>query len=171
MRKHARYGPSDRYLPPPGARMCISVFAVLKRGRRVLVGIPRRHPRWTSKWIPQWLVYPKEELDEIYKQTRLPSAYVLEGEHPDQALGRVMREQLGIRQFSKSTLRVMSYNSPSDWYPGNFHWDLVFVYRVRTSESPKKPPWWRELAFLERRELRKRDLGWNEDMMKDLRLT
>ncbi len=81
-----------------------------------------------------------------------------------------MRDELGIEKFSASTPQIMSYNSPSDWYPGNFHWDLVFVYGVRTSASPKKLSWWRELAFLGRQDLHKRDLGWNEDMMEDLGL-
>ncbi len=170
MQKHARYGPCDRYLPPPGAGMCISVFAVIKRGGKVLVGVPKPHKRWKSEWVSGWLMYSDEELDKIYGQTRLPSSYVYEGEHPDQALRRVMRDELRIERFSAPTDRIISYNSPSDWYPGNFHWDLVFVYNVRTSASPGKLPWWRELVFLGRNELQKRDLGWNQDMMKDLGL-
>lgn len=168
MRKHARYGPSDRYSSPPGAGMCISVFAMLKRGRKVLVGVPEPHELWTSEWIPGWLIYNEAELNEIYKQTRLPSSYLFEGEHPDQALRRVMRDQLEIERFSVKEPTVMSYTSPSDWYPGNFHWDLVFVYNVKTSASPKNLPWWRELVFLDKNDLRKRDFGWNEDMMKDI---
>jgi hypothetical protein len=150
--------------------MCISVFAVLKQGRNVLVGIPKPHKRWTAEWVSGWLMYSKEELNEIYKQTRLPSSYLFEGEHPDQALRRVMLDQLGIEKFSVSASQIMSYYSPSDWYPRNFHWDLIFVYEVGTSVSPRRLPWWRELVFLDRQELRKRDLGWNEDMMKDLKL-
>ncbi len=115
-------------------------------------------------------MYSKEEVDKIYKQTRLPSSYLIEGEHPEQALLRVMRDQLGIEEFSASAPLVMSYNSPSDWYPGKSHWDLVFLYAVKTSASPKRSPWWHELAFLSKREFRRKDLGWNEDMMKDLGL-
>jgi len=117
-------------------------------------------------------MYSREELDEIYKETRLPSSYLFEGEHPDQALRRAMLDELGIKSFSASTPKIMSYTSPSDWYPGNSHWDLAFVYRVRTSESPdkKRLPWWRELDFLPAHELKQRNFGWNEDMMKDLGL-
>jgi len=170
MKKHARYGPTDRYNSPPGAGMCISAFAVLKRGEKVLVGVPKRNRRWLSEWLSSLRMYSKEEFDEVYNQTRLPSTYLFEAEHPEKALGRVMRNQLGIRKYSVSAPQIMSYNSPSDWYPGNFHWDLAFVYRVRTSASPKKLPWWQELAFLDKREMRKRDFGWNNDFVKDLGL-
>jgi len=172
MNRYARYGPSDRYPSPPPAGMCISVFAVIRKDHKVLVGIPRPHKFWTSRWIPQWLIYPKEELNKVYdKQSRLPSCYLLEGEHPDHALDRVMREQLGINQFSHSGPQVMSYNSISDWYPGESHWDLVFVYAVEKARPRKmKLPWWKELVFLDRRDLRERDFGWNEDLMKDLDL-
>ncbi|MDV3244791.1 MAG: hypothetical protein LYZ66_06435 [Nitrososphaerales archaeon] len=170
MRKHARYGPLDRYNPPPAAGMCLSTFAVLKKRGKVLAGIPRRHRRWTSEWVSSWRVYPKDELAEVYRQTRLPATYIFESEHPDEALQRVMRGQLGIRRFSASAPKVMSYNSPSDWYPRNLHWDLAFVYSVKTSEPLKGLPWWRELGFLDRQELRERDLGWNADFMRDLGL-
>jgi hypothetical protein len=136
----------------------------------VLVGVPRRRQRWISEWASGWLMYSNKELKEVYRQTRLPSSYLLEGEHPDLALLRVMRDQLGIEKFSAPAPQIMSYNSPSDWYPGNLHWDLVFAYRVKTSASPRKFPWWQELAFLGRQELRKKNFGWNEDMMKDLGL-
>jgi ADP-ribose pyrophosphatase YjhB (NUDIX family) len=150
--------------------MCLSAFAVVKRGRRVLAGIPKRHRRWTSEWVSSWRTYPKKELAEVYAQTRLPATYLFEGESPDKALQRVMRDQLGIKRYAASTLKAMSYNSPSDWYPGNLHWDIAFAYDVRTSEPLRRLPWWSELGFLNGRQLRKRDLGWNSDFMKDLGL-
>ncbi len=170
MKKYARYGPQDRYLPPPAAGMCLSVFALVRRGSRLLVGVPAFHERWQSEWVPQFQSYSKKELAEIYAQTRLPSAYLLEGEHPDDALGRVMRDELSIERYSAASLKVLSYTAPSDWYPGNSHWDLAFVYEVKTRQTPKKLPWWRELSFLGREELRTRDFGWNQDMVKDLDL-
>ena len=55
--------------------------------------------------------------------------------------------------------------------PGESHWDLVFVYAVEKPRPRKmKLPWWKELVFLDRRDLRERDFGWNEDLMKDLDL-
>ncbi len=170
MQKHARYGPPDRYLPPPAAGMCISVFVVAKRGGKILVGIPETNDRWTTEWVSGWLMYSKEEREEQYRKKRLPSTYLWEGEHPDDALRRVMLNQLGIGKFAASSPKVFSYLAPSDWYPGNHHWDLVFVYWVRTTESPKRSPWWREVGFVETKKLREEEFGWNGDLMRDLKI-
>ena len=67
-----------------------------------------------------------------------------------------MKEQLRVRSFAVSSSRVLSYATPSDWYPGNVHWDLVFAYEVNVRGPIKKPPWWNELRFLARSELAKR---------------
>ncbi len=148
--------------------MCISVFAVVKRGGKVLAGVPKWSARWTSEWISSLLSYPQEERREAERQTRLPSTYIYEGEHPDDALKRIMHDQLGVKKFSASAPKILSYNSPSDWYPGNDHWDLVFAYQVGISQEPRKRPLWKELDFLDKRELRKRDFGWNNDFVRDL---
>jgi hypothetical protein len=115
-------------------------------------------------------VYDKKDLDEVFKQWRLPSGYLHEGEHPDDCVGRVVRVRLGVRSFTSSTPRIFSYSTPSDWYPGSEHWDLTFVYEVKLREKPKTLPWWRKLAFVGRVERRRADFGWNEDMMRDLEL-
>src|SRR5439155_11949617 len=99
-----------------------------------------------------------------------PSTYLLEGEHPDKAMRRVMRDQLGLRTFTVSTPRVFSYTWPSDWYPGNDHWDLAFVYPVKISEPIKNLPWWKELRFVDREQLGRTNFGWNDDLMKDLKI-
>ena len=81
-----------------------------------------------------------------------------------------MHDQLGVKEFSQSAPRIFSYNAPSDWYPGSDHWDLVFVYEVGISQEPRKRPQWKELVFLGRRDLGKRDFGWNNDFVRDLGL-
>lgn len=168
-RKYAHYGPLDRYSPPPAAGLCISVFALIKRGSRVLVGIPERNRRWASEWIPAWLSYSKRELDEAYAQKRLPSAYLREGEHPRECLRRVMIDQLRIDRFTTTSERVFSYWALStDWYPGERHWDIVFVYFVGITRLPRKPPWWRVLGFADKKEMGVEDFGWESDLMKDL---
>ncbi len=148
--------------------MCISVFAVVKRGAKVLAGVPKWSERWTSEWISSLLSYSQEERREAERQTRLPSTYIYEGENPDDALKRIMRDQLGVKTFSASAPRIFSYNSPSDWYPGSYHWDLAFAYKVGISQKPRKSPNWKELEFLDRRELKKKDFGWNSDFVRDL---
>jgi ADP-ribose pyrophosphatase YjhB (NUDIX family) len=150
--------------------MCISAFAVVKEGDACLLGVPRGRRNWIAEWVPAWGAYSKEDLKDAFKQWRLPSGYLREGEHPDDCLRRVVREQLGVRSFKASRPRVFSYSAPSDWYPGNEHWDLVFVYKVKLQGTPKTLPWWRELRFVGRLERGRADFGWNEDMMRDLGL-
>lgn len=168
MKGLAWYGPIDRYNPAPGGGMCISVFAVVKEGDSYLIGRPARTGRWFSDWIPAWNSYPDEDLEAVFEQWRLPSGYLREGEHPDGCLGRIMREQVGVKRFRASPPRIFSYANPSDWYPGNTHWDLVFAYDVTGSERPGKHPWWRELRMVRRSALQRYNFGWNEDFMVDL---
>ena len=168
VRRHARYGPTDHYLSPPIAGMCLSVFALVERGSEVLVGVPKRHQRWTSEWLLAWHFYEEEELKEALLEKRLPSTYLWEGEDPKRALCRIMNDQLHVRKFKAAGPRVLSYYSPSDWYPGNSHWDIAMVYSVRVSEPVRKLPWWKQLGFVERSKLRARDFGWNSDFVKDL---
>lgn len=166
MRKLARYGPLDRYNSPPAAGMCISVFALLRKGGRLLVGVPKDNERWNSEWLPS----NRKDTDEPEKSGlwRLPSAYLLEGEHPENALGRVMRGQLAMDTFAYSGPRVYSYAEPSEWYPGNKHWDLAFAYEVRIGQATLRHPQWKELAFLGISELGKRDFGWNNDFVREV---
>ncbi len=164
----AWYGPIDRYNPAPGGGMCISVFAVVKKGEAYLIGRPRRVERWFSEWLPAWNAYAKKDLEDVFKQWRLPSGYLREGEHPDECLRRVIRDQIGVKEFKVSAPRVFSYTAPSDWYPGHRHWDIVFAYDVTLDEEPSDLPWWRELRFVERSDLQRLNFGWNDDFMADL---
>jgi hypothetical protein len=168
LRNLARYGPLDRYNPPPAAGMCISVFAVIRKEGRVLAGVTKRGGRWASEWLPSISKNTGKDLDKEWAAWRLPSAYVFEGEHPDDALGRVMRSQLVVDTFAYSRPAVYSYSEPSEWYPGNRHWDLAFAYDVTINQTPRKHPQWKELLFLDASELRKRDFGWNNDFVREV---
>ena len=150
--------------------MCISVFALVRKRGNVLVGVPKRSGRWATEWLSSISKYTGKGLEEEWSATRLPATYIFEGEHPDDALGRVMRDQLGVNKFSLSRPRVFSYFAPSNWYPGNKHWDLAFAYEVRTTQKPRDHPHWKELLFLSKGELRKRNFGWNNDFIHDLQL-
>ena len=149
--------------------MCISVFALLRSKGKLLVGVTKGGGRWDSEWLPT--VAKKNtgrDLGEERALWRLPSAYIYEGEHPVEALGRVLRGQLGVRQFANSSPRVFSYAEPSEWYPGNKHWDLAFAFEVTTKQKPRKDPHWTELLFLDAKELRKRNFGWNDDFVREV---
>jgi ADP-ribose pyrophosphatase YjhB (NUDIX family) len=150
--------------------MCISAFAVIEEKGKVLVGVPKRNVRWGSEWGPAWAHYSREDYRDVFRQWRLPSGYLREGEHPDSCIRRIMRDQLGVEKFGASRARVFSYASPSDWYPGNYHWDIVFVYDVALGQRVALKPWWKALRFVGRQELRNAQFGWNDDLMKDLNL-
>ena len=176
-RRSARYGPAERYESPPPAGMCMSVFAVVRqKGKKgVLIGLPRPDDRWPLEWLTGWRTAPEKELTSNYQQWRLPSLYLFEGEHPNEALQRIMEDQLGITQYtvSKGGPEVMSYYEPSQLYPGSNHWDLAFVYsvKIKSKYDPTKrmPRWWQELVFAKKKkDFRGKDYGWNEDFMRDL---
>jgi ADP-ribose pyrophosphatase YjhB (NUDIX family) len=168
--RHARYGPEDRYEAPPPAGFCISVFAIVRKGAKVLVGQPAEHPRWLEDWVPQFRIYPKEDYEAVWRTPRLPSCYLREGEHPEAALQRVLREQVGARQVEVKGLDVSSWLAPSDWYPGHSHWDLCFAYEVRAQPPAKPKAWWSELAWKDPKALKAKDFGWNADLMQALGL-
>ncbi len=171
--KYARYGPMDRYDPPPGAGMCVSIFAIVnkKGSKNILIGIPKDHEKWRGDWLYSKV---RRARPEIFEEWRLPSCYLREGENPEAALKRVMHGQLGIRTFKIKGVKVLSYYSPSEWYPGQNHWDLALVYYLDSKTEPLKKvsrKWWSELAFLKKgKELRAKDYGWNRELMADLDL-
>ena len=136
-KKFARYGPPDRYEASPKAGMCLSVFALIRSARHkgVLFGLPKPNKQWLSDWMPSWHYYSTEELSKIYDEWRLPSSYLLEGEHPVSAIKRIVEGQLGIRRYEMSgSPMVFSYTSPSSWYRGNKHWDLALVYSLSIND-------------------------------------
>jgi hypothetical protein len=173
--RFARYGPLDHYEEAPAAGMCISVFAIVRRADKkgVLLGLPKQDARWITDRLSAWKNYSEKELTEAYHQWRLPSSYLREGEHPEDALKRIVVDQVGISDYSvsKKGPRVFSYSVPSDWYPGNNHWDLAFVYDVKVKTKGKEiPKWWQELEFVKKKDFREKDFGWNSDFMCDLGL-
>lgn len=167
MLRHARYGPVDRYMTPPPAGMCLSAFALVRRGDSFLIGRARENPNWAARWLFSWANYSQEELLKMYRNRLVPSTYLLEAEHPEDAVKRVMTQQLQMPHYKASLSKVLSYNMPSDWYPGHLHWDLAFAYEVETSDPVKSLPWWKELGYLSRKALRAEEFGWNSDFVVD----
>lgn len=166
--KHARYGPPDRYDPPPGAGMCLSAFALVRKGGKTLVGRPEPGAAWDA-WMPSWKHHAPEELAPILEGWLIPGTYLHEGEDPRRTVDRVMRRMLGVRDYAVSD-RPLVYNAtaPSGWYPGHRHWDLALVYDVRAKSEPRAPKLWRELAWKRPAELRARTFNWNSDLAKAL---
>jgi hypothetical protein len=153
----------------PEAGMCLSVFAIVSNSENaILFGIPKNVARWQEDWLHS----KRKENSEIFEQWRLPSCYLREGEHPDIALSRVMKEELGIGKFqAERNPRIVSYYSPSDWYPGRNHWDMAFIYRVAVGDDIKlAQEWWKRLEFCKPEQLKEKEFGWNSDLIHDLEL-
>lgn len=39
------------------------------------------------------------------------------------------------------------------------HWDICFIYELRTKSNPKRNPWWNELRFLRPTDITKKKVG------------
>jgi len=158
MAKFVRYGPPDRY-GMPEAGFCASSFAIIKSGRKVLLGVAKPHPRWEAEWQPNFSVYSRDERENEFRLWRFPASYLYEGEGPDDTLQRVMRDMLGMKRWSVIRQKDYGFHDPSDWYPGRMHYDLCFVSDVKIAKAPETPPWFAKLEFVDPSRMTSRDFG------------
>src|SRR5580658_4068075 len=114
------FGPSARHDVPEGG-FCISAFAIIKKRGRVLVIMPRPHARWEDEWAPNWRIYDAAGLQTEYARWRLPSTFIREGESPEEALARIMTDQLGVREYRSGPPSLQNFYEPSRRYPGKMH--------------------------------------------------
>ena len=97
-----------RLMPQPQGQQSeetvhISSFAVIRQGNKILLA-KRIRPEFTAnKWT-------------------LPSALINFGEHPESAMKRIVKDQLGAETRNIKLVDVQSY--------GDKHWDMCFVYEV-----------------------------------------
>jgi ADP-ribose pyrophosphatase YjhB (NUDIX family) len=158
MAKFARYGPEPRYgLPEAG--FCLSSFAIIRDGNKILLGMARDHPRWEEEWAPNFAAYDSEERQKEFRSWRFPATYLYEGEHPDEAARRVMEDQLGLSEYTMGHATVHAFYDPSDWFPGKRHYDLCFVYEVEATPPSQVPDWFSRLEFVDTSALRRADFG------------
>lgn len=170
MAKFVRYGPAPRYGQPEGG-FCASSFAIVRSGRKVLLGMARAHQRWEEEWAPNFAIKTPEELDQEYRSWRFPASYLYEGESPDGCLERIMSGMLEVRRWSVARSSVHAFYDPSSLFPGEKHYDLCFVYDVKLSKAPAVPPWFSRLEFLDPRALRSDEFGSSMgDLAKALKL-
>jgi len=158
MAKFVRYGPPPRY-GMPEAGFCASSFVLVRNGSRVLAGIARDHRKWREQWQPNISAYRPQDQEAEFRSWRLPAAYLYEGEHPDDAARRVMRDQLRIRVKRLDRPAIHSFYDSSSWYSGQRHYDLCFVYEVEGSAPRSVPAWWQRLEFVGPAFLRNQELG------------
>ena len=158
MAKFVRYGPAPRY-GMPEAGFCASSFVLVRNGRKILAGIPSEHRKWREQWQPNIRTYRPQDQEAEFRSWRLPAAFLFEGEHPDDAARRVMRDQLRLPPRKLDRPAIYTFYDRSSWYPGRRHYDLCFVYEVRNAAPREIPDWWERLEFVGPAFLRKQELG------------
>ncbi len=170
MAKFVRYGPAPRY-GMPEAGFCASAFVLVRRGTRILAGIPKDQRKWRDQWQPNIRTYTPAAQEAEFRSWRLPASFLFEGEHPADTARRVMRDQLRMPPKRLDGGEIFAFYDPSSWYPGRRHYDLCFVYEVRGVAPKAIPAWWQRLEFVEARFLKAQELGSAmSDLMRMLRL-
>jgi len=104
----------------------ISSFAIIRRGNELLL-VKRTRPEFTAgKWV-------------------FPSAVINFGEHPELAVKRIIREQLGVDSKNVSLFDIQSY--------GDKHWDICFVYDVSIDGTGKLSEDIEKVEYFDKRKL------------------
>ncbi len=170
MAKFVRYGPAPRYgLPEAG--FCASSFVLVHNGNGILAGIPKDHRKWREQWQPNINVYRPQDQEAEFRSWRLPAAFLFEGEHPDDAAHRVLKDQLRMSVKRLDPPTIHTFYDPSSWYPGHRHYDMCFVYHVKGGAPRDVPPWWQRLEIVEPRFLKTVELGSAmDDLVRAIRL-
>ncbi len=152
MKEFTLFGPSEVHSVIKGG-FCISVFAVISKGQRYLLVRPASHPKWKEEWAPNWRIYSEDGVRNELEKWRFPSSYIMEGEHPDSTLERILKDQLGIERYSAGATSLLNFYEPSRRYPGQHHWDYCFVYHVQSEEMPPSSPWLAEARYFPAHEI------------------
>jgi ADP-ribose pyrophosphatase YjhB (NUDIX family) len=93
--------------------MHVSSFAIVKKRNELLL-VKRIRPEFSAgKWV-------------------FPSAIINFGEHPESAIKRIVKEQIGAEPKNVKLIDIQSY--------GDKHWDLCFVYEISIDEVGKVSP-------------------------------
>ncbi len=163
--RFARYRPTERsirgrrFWSVPEGGLCLSSFVVLQPFEAptgVLLGRPNPEAPWE-----RMATLEEAHLRSIGNRWILPASHLLEFESPTDAAARILREQLGIREFALRGPQVFSEAYPSAIDPDSgTHWDLHFVFRGEwPRDRPPRSEAWRELAFVDPSALTSADIA------------
>ena len=144
----AFFGPSERH-DVPGGGFCMSAFAIIRKGKEVLLVKPKEHQRWLEEWAPNWRVYEPRQLEAELAAWRFPSSYVKQGGSPEETLSRLMKEQLAVSEREVVSNRLLNFYSASRRFPGKMHWEYCFVYDVSAAQEPPSQPWFSAMEYLD----------------------
>lgn len=145
----------------PAGGFCTSAFAVIERDGQVLIGrMDETHAEtWIEKWAPNARFYDGKRYERLFDGLRFPASYLRTGEHPDEALARLWRDQLGFeREPELGSPTIVSSAQDSRRAPEAQHWDLLFLYEVDGPDLGKIPEHWTELAYRDPEDLIADDL-------------
>ena len=158
-KRWARIGPRDtswlRHVPTEG--LCLSTFVIIRKGESILLGRPRANSYWPEKGG-----YPLRPAAELEKSRSwlVPATHLLMEETPDHAARRIANQWAGVKGTPKfvtlqSHLRASKgRRTQPKWRTGSNHWDICFIYELKTRTLPKPKPWWAESRFFSRSEIR-----------------
>lgn len=160
----ARIGPRDPswLMHVPKAGLCLSTFVIIRKGKAILVGRPHANASWPEKGG-----YPLRPAAELEKRGSwlLPATHLLMEETPDHAARRIANQWAGVRGRPKF-VTLQSHIRPSrerkNRSKGDIlrnHWDICFVYELKTRTNPKPRPWWAEIRFVPRSGMRRIAFG------------
>ena len=149
-------------LPPGG--LCISAFLFVRRGDEVLLGKYADHPA-----LEDIAGLDATRRAAHGKGWTIPASHVKFGEDPRDAAKRVAEEMLGLRGLAPGEPRVeVEVGVPARFPDMPPHMDMWFFVDARVPEDfrAERPPWFRELAFVDPAALKPSDYGRShEDVM------
>lgn len=157
----------------PKARLCLSAFVAIRRGSSILLGRPHAHSAW-----PEIGGFPIRHAAAIEKDGSwlLPATHLVMEESPDHAAKRIANQWAGVRGTPRfvmvqSHLRPLErWKSELKWARKLNHWDICFVYELRTRTNPKHNPWWSEIRFFPAAEIARMRLSrGHKDVLKAAR--
>lgn len=163
-RRWARIGPRDPswLIHVPTTGLCLSTFVIIRKGETILLGRPHANNSW-----PEQGGFPLRHAAKLEKNGSwlLPATHLLMEEPPDHAARRIANQWVGVKGIPKFVM-VQSHLRPSrerktrpKWRTGNNHWDICFIYELKTRMRPKARPWWLEYQFFTRPKIRQISLG------------
>lgn len=159
-KRWARLGPNSPswLIHVPDSGVCLSAFVICRRGESILLGRPHAHDAW-----PTQAGFPKRHAAELEKEGTwiLPATHLKMWESPHRGAMRIAREWAGLKR-TPHFLMVQSHLRPASRLKkgsGGKHWDICFVYVMRTKDLPSPKPWWSQMRFVKPKDISRIKLG------------
>ncbi|PSN99834.1 hypothetical protein B9Q05_11280 [Candidatus Marsarchaeota G2 archaeon ECH_B_1] len=169
-RKFADFGKNLPYYcmdTIPDGGMCLSVFLVITQKTTGLVLMGKVNPEF-AEWEHIGAIN-RERLLRIADKWMLPASHFIVYESPNDAVKRVLKEQLSMQNLELKGPFV--YSEVYDIERANIknHWDLEFVYTGELEKLPPQNPAWKELGFVDVNALNDKEFARNhQDILANL---